>query len=518
MITIDTIFRSIINFKNNQGNMTLSHEDLVKNLRAMQEILPGPPENPAYKLLYNFILSFFKTCDGPDGPQLPSYEYLKGHYESKEGSEAVIDILTKIKQEQPCEGEEFRQVLREYRDDQGLEDFERILTNANKIARTGMEFGKGKRKEKLQGLTDAISYFAQEARRLERRREGIKLESQIISEEDSQEVRDKYYKVKNAPEEAFGIKTGIEAIDKKGELKNSQLMLIAAYAKQGKTTFALNMAYRALIEGWNTMFVSLEQSLLEIRDKVYIMHTCNPKFKELYPHLKHVVGKLDKNRFSDGKLTPEEEELFDLASKDLVKTDNDIQEYGHFYDWQPKNVVTTLDDIELKMREVQSLFKSSNRDLDLVVIDHVTLLGINRTERTNDFRHDMNRILQMLKQVCLTFNGGRGIRILSPFQISRKCFEEAIKNGGKYDARAFSDYNEAERSADRAIALYVDDDMRKAGQVKIWDILERRYKFFGSVTASVNQATDWIFDNGINEDEDPISVVGSAYSGHDVDL
>ncbi len=510
MITLDTIFRSIINFKDAKGKLTLEHDEMFKNFRSLQELVPGAPEDPAYKVLYHYIWDFVKNCDGGGGPELPSYEYIKRHFESKEGNEGVLAVLDKIKQEQPCEGEEYRSIIREYREDQSLDDLERILTKVNQIARYGVEEGRGRNKRRLKGMSEAVSYFATQSRKLETEATGMKLESQIVSKEDAKEFIEDYEKVESDPMKGYGVMTGIDGIDKYcGGLKSTELMLVAAYTEQGKTTFALNMAYRAIYEGWNVAFISLEMGFAELRRKIYTLHTCNPKFKTQYPHLADVVGKLDINNVTYGGLSPEEKELLVLAAEDLGEGDNDT--YGYFDLWQPSNTVTTLGDVEFKLREVQHRFKSDGRDLDFAVIDYITLLGVDKEQKTRDHNQDLNNNIKALKNMCLTFNKGQGLRALSPFQVSRAGYKEALKNEGRYDSTALSNAHEAERSADVVISLWVDNNMREAGMTQIQNLKNRRNKHFPITKACVSRASGFVYDAGTIDESDPVEIVSGMY-------
>jgi len=509
MITLDTIFRSVLNFKTADGKPTLSQEDLVKNFRSLQKIIPSTPEDPAYKRLYTFLYDFLKKCEG-EFLELPSYQYTKKYFEDREGNEAVLAVLERIKNERPCEGEEFRSILREYKEDQALEELEYVLNNVNKIARVGLEVGVGRNKKKIEGLEAAIGYFAEKSRKLRQNRTNIVTQSQIISKKSAESVKKKYQQVKTEPEDVMGIPTGIDAIDKNcNGLGRSQLMLVGAFTAHGKTTFSMNMAYQAIISGWNTCYVSLEMSHDEIRDKFYTLHTCHPKFRTLYPHLSHVVGKINVNDVTYGLLRDEEEELFYIASEDFGSIESNG--YGMCDLWQPEKTLTTLGDIEFHLLDVQQQFKAGDRDLEFCVIDYITLLGIDKDMKSHDHKQDMNNIIKSLKRTCLTFNHGAGIRMVSPFQISRRAFLEAKKNEGRYDATALGDYNEAERSADIVVSLYVDEEMRESGQTRIQNLKSRRDKHFPTCIANVNQANGCITDRIELTDEDPVEIIGQVY-------
>ena len=113
MTDLDSIFRSIINFRNDKNEETISQKDLLKNFRALQQIVPEPPEEKAYKILYYFIWEYVKTCESTE-TELPSYEFVKNHFETVEGNESVLGILEKTKGQQPYVGQDYRKVLQSY--------------------------------------------------------------------------------------------------------------------------------------------------------------------------------------------------------------------------------------------------------------------------------------------------------------------------------------------------------------------------------------------------------------------
>lgn len=508
MVDLDVVFRSIINFRNGSGSPTIPQNDLIKNLKIFNQLLPQAPEEKAYKFLYSFISEYVRNCDA-EHPELPSYEFLSEHFSKVEGNESVLACLDKIKVQKPYMGQEYRQILNRYNDDQNLNRLEKVLSDVAKISSTGMEVGRGLNKRKLKGIMDGISYFATETKDLHRELTGIKLEGQIMSSEDSTEALEEYQKTKDNPTDSLGIYTGIDAIDDacKG-LKNTELMLVAAYTGHCKTTFCLNMAYRAIFSGWNTAFVSLEMSFTELRRMIYVLHSCNPMFRKKHPKYAHLVGKLTYNGVAYGTLTSEEEAFYKLVVKDIIEN----EDYGKFYVWQPEKSVTTVADVDMKFRSIQHEFKSNGRDLEFGIIDYVSLMGAAENERTRDHNQTLNNIIKSMKRMCLTFNNGKGIRIVSPFQTNREGYKDAKANDGIYNSTALSNAHEAERSADVIMSIYISESDRNSGMLKICNLKNRRNKFFSPFKACINFESKYIYNYSGNADIDPledmISIVG----------
>ena len=496
MVDIDLIFRSIINIKTEEGRETISQKDLVKNFRALQQIVPKPPEERAYKNIYHFILNYIKNCD-TEQLEVPSFDFMKNHFENIEGSEAALSVLDRIKIQQPYIGQDYRTILKEYNEDQKVNELGMVLNNSSKIATVGLDIGYGKNKQTLKGVSDAISYFTGSIKDLNRQITGIKTESQIVSKEDSNEMVEQYKKAEKNPTEGVGINTWLREIDvATNGLKNTELMIVAAFTGHCKTTFAANMAYRALYGGWNTAFVTLEMNFDEIRRKMYVLHSCNPRFKDKLPKYKHLVGKITYNDVLYGRLSPEEKEYWFKVCEDFDDNYNkDSEGYGRFFIWQPDKAATTVSDIELKLKQYQQELQSVGRDLEFVVVDYISLMGAEKHERTRDHNETTNNVIKSLKRLCLTFNNGKGIRLLSPHQINREGYKEARKNEGVYLLTALSNTHEAERSGDLIISIYkFDEDGDNNNRLKICCLKQRRNGHFKPFDACINFENGFIYN------------------------
>jgi len=494
MVDLDVLFRSIINFKK-EGKETITQKDLLKNFRSLQNVVPNPPEEKAYKKLYHFILNYIKKADGQ--PELPSYEFIKANYEAVEGDETVLALLEKIKVQTPYIGQDFRTILENYNDEQNLLRFERVLSNSNKVASTGLTLGRGRNKKEIKGITDAISYFARETKELQRNLTGVKTEGQIISTEDSTEILEEYKRAATNPLDTLGISTWLKQIDDKtGGMRNTELWLVAAFTGHCKTTFCLNLAYRALFGGWNSCYVSLEQTYIEIRRHLYVLHACNPIFKELLPEFADLVGNIKYNDVEYGRLNSREQDFWFEICKDFDKAINSkSEEYGRMFIWQPSKSDVTTADIEMQMRSWQQELRADNRgDLELSIVDYITLMGSTEEEKTRDHNQTTNNIIKNLKRICLTFNNGRGCRVLSPFQMNRNGYREALANEGRYYLTALSNAHEAERSSDVILSLFKPEDSEEYAKLKICGLKNRRAGSFEPFDACAQLETGFIYN------------------------
>ena len=504
MVDIAILFRSIINFKDSSNTETIDQKNLVKNFRALQRHTPEEPEEKAYNTLYHFILDHVRSCDSSQDYEVPSYEIIKKWFEENEGDESVLALLEKIRMQPPYIGQDYIKILRQYKLELDQQKLDQILVNTEKISKVGVKEGKGKHLITLKGIPDALDYFARQSRKIRQNVTGMKLESQIISKEDSKEVKDNYAKINKDPMEVLGVYTGLDVIDKicKG-LKNTELMLVTAFTSQGKTTFSMYMAYKAIISGFNTAVITLEQTFEEIRQQIYVKHTCNPKFDKTHPQYKDLIGSISVEDVAYGTLSDREQEFFYTACDDLVETEG----YGKFDLWQPPKAQTTVADIEFKLMQIQQELRTIGKDLEFVVIDYISLLGLPVEERTRDPNENLNIIIKQLKRLCLTFNNGKGLRILSPFQANRKGWEEAKANDGVYHLTALSNAHEAERSSDVVVALFIDESWRDEGKVKISCLKNRRHPFFKPFNAKINFKSLFYAESTFSDSMDEIEAV-----------
>lgn len=511
MIDLDTVFRSIINFKTKENKETLTQKQLLKNFRALQQVVPKAPEEKVYKKLYHFIYGYLRNCD-PDQPELPSYEFIKSHYENIEGDESVLAVLEKVKVQTPYVGQDYKTILKKYNDDQNTLKFEKVLSDANKIATTGLTVGRGRYKKEFKGVLDAISYISREAKDLTRDLTDTKTESQIVESEDSEEIIEEYNRMEADPIQTMGVSTWIKQLDKESSgIKNTEFWLIAAYTGHCKTTLSMNLAYRALFGGWNTGFITLEQTFPEIRRHLYVLHASNPKFKQVFPEYADLVGKINYNDVAYGRLTEREKEYWFAICRDFDKNfSKNSDSYGRMFIWQPPTSVVTTADIEMRMNTWNQELQVDNKgELELVVLDYISLMGATKSERTDSHYTTLNNIIKNLKRTCNSFNNGKGIRIVSPFQMNRTGYKEALANEGHYYLYSLSEANEAEKSADMVLSLFKFDEQNDNNRLRVCCLKNRRSEPFSPFDAYINFKTGFIYNfSEVVENSDNIDISG----------
>lgn len=470
------VFRSILDIHKNNRH-TIDPDDLKHNYRAFLSSRVEP-EDPSFIKIYHWIEAHFR-----DFEQIPMIELIYEKAES-EGDEAVLAVLKNVIKEQPYIGSNYRAVLKEKFEEQSKEKFQQILTTTWKIASTGIK----EKKKTLKGIDTALRYFSDSVHGLRIGSLGIKTESDIRSEKDGVEVSTEYKKRKESSL-GEGMYTFFDKIDEatKG-CKPGHVWLVAGFVAQGKSIMSANLAYNAVLQGLNGLFIPMEMDYNEMRDLFYVLHASCPEWYES-PKYKHMAGNISYEKVRYGELSEEEEKFFDVVIKDFSTNPN----YGQLYLYQPSAMFSPAN-LELKAYEAHSYFMERDRALDFIIPDYLGLMNPDKVERYGDFNIDLNGIIKRMKNLAQTFDNGRQVRIISPFQINRQGFKEGEKTGGVFPKSALSNANEAERTCDLVMTLYMSKEMKKAGVIKIDCMKHRHGPEFDLFEAQINFSNRRIVD------------------------
>jgi replicative DNA helicase len=473
------IFRSIINIRKD-GVPTIPLVDLEANYTAF--IKSKIKAEDSAELIYHWIEAHHREYK-----ELPSIELL---YEKAqlEGNEAILANLREIVVQLPYTRSDFLSILKEKYQEQCNVEFKGILNKTWEVITDGIDIKNGRKKKKIKGLRSAIEYFTSNIRKFRKEGGQAKTESLIRSEEDSKEVVESYEKRRKDPTTNVGLLTFLSKIDDvfKGT-KLGDLFIIAAFVAQGKSTFVANLAYNAIYQGLNGVFFSLEMTFDEMRDMFYVLHTSAPEWYE-HPKYKHLAGKITYEDVRYGTLSAEQEEFFNVASADF----HNREKYGQLFIIQPPEALTPSY-LEMEIYDKKALLselpEGCNTNLDFCIVDYIGLMAQDREERYGDFNVDLNNIIKKLKNLAITFDNGTGIRMITPFQVNREGWKEAVKNDGVYRLTALSNANESERSADGVITLFMNDEMKKAGRMKVTCLKHRKGADFAPFEAHVDFAS-----------------------------
>lgn len=473
------IFRSIIDIKKDNRS-TIEQKDLKQNYRAFLSS-NLEPEDPSHVKIYEWIESHYRNYES-----LPAIELLMERAQ-KDGDGATLSSLEEIAKEIPYTEANFLAIVREKFDEQSKNKFQNLLSQTWQVVNSGLKIG---RKKTIKGISAAMEYFTSEARKLIMNNSSMKTESDIRTDEVGEEVIDSYLEKKNDPGRILGMYSFMQKIDDSARgVKPGELMLIAGFMAQGKTTVSANLAYNGIIQGYNGMFVAMEMGYEEMTDMFYTLHTSNYEWLK-NPKFKNMVCQISYNDVCYGELSEQEEEFFIAASRDFYEN----PEYGHLWVYQPEQKLTPSL-LEMKMYEYNARLREEyNQQLDFCVVDYVGLMVPDKNERYGDFNTDLNNTIKRLKTTAMTFDNGRKVRMISPFQVNRDGWRDAQKNDGVFKLTALSNANEAERTSDLIITVYFSREMKRNGIVKIGCLKMRKGAGFDPFEARLDLSTRHLRD------------------------
>ena len=331
--------------------------------------------------------------------------------------------------------------LQELREDAAERATGKALAGSMEILRSGAEDEKG---HQLKGHVDARTHVLEKFAEIDR-----DLQMQEAPEGDmrieSIEMLSDYAERKLAIEtgRGHGIRFGIPSLDLKlGGLYNGELGLTLGYSSDGKSSLCVQLAWSAAVEqGKNVVFLTTETLRPQIRRKVLCRHS-----RQSYFDLPEGLNSKDLRL---GTLSAvEESKLMDIVN-DFTKNPS----YGKLMIAQvPRSA--TIAQCESRLYRYQRQF-----NVDLVIMDYLQLLVSSRRRQSD--REEQSSIIKESKQLATTFDDGRGVPFVSPWQVNRTAREQAEQTGF-YTLKATSETAEATNTPDWIISLLapMDNDSR----------------------------------------------------------
>jgi replicative DNA helicase len=439
----------------------LSSDDLVRNYQKLAKTRVDWMQ-PEDDKIFNFIRRKYF----PNRLELPSLQTLLDYFTELKDVETV-ERLKDLRSEVAHRRGNYAHLVDEAVEDQNKLKAIHLLKQSQEIIDHGMVFGR----ERKEGLREGISHFTKNVHSLLVYQQDSKIQGDL--RDCGQDVWDKYENSKI--EKAHGMLCGINNIDMviRG-IRKGELWLHAAYTGQLKTTFALNWAYNQVTRyKHNVFYVTLEVPFEDIMDLIYVMHSSNARLMQKMG----VTAPLDFDKVETGTLSEEEEAYYKAVIKDFCEN----PEYGRFEVWGPDEDVT-VDQIR-----TQAELKNQEEEVHLLVIDHGGLVEPKRKKK--DYVIELNSVLRDTKKMALHFNHGAKVPVLLLFQINRDGRDYADKSGGRYQLRALSYANEAERSADVVSTTYLNEDHIRAGTTFFDCLKRRRGGLFPPFTAKIDWRT-----------------------------
>jgi len=222
----------------------------------------------------------------------------------------------------------------------------------------------------------------------------------------------------NAIETYHGINTGIKLVDEQiGAFSN--LVTIAAPSGNGKSTFALSLAYNMstyrhprLERGANVLYISFEMS----------------KF-DLQAHLVSIESSFAEHGQERIKATDIKERLLDDNGKALYKKHIDnftkrLNYSGGYVALVDNTSMTGYNTIEGFMASIEELSEKLERKFDIIFIDNVDSLKVLKGDRGQDEMAKMNSFITKLDAFTKTYMKGYGTTVVLLSQTNREGFKK----------------------------------------------------------------------------------------------
>lgn len=252
------------------------------------------------------------------------------------------------------------------------------------------------------------------------------------------------------------ISTCIDEIDKaRAMFRKGTVNAVMGYTGSYKTMYCVNLAYKAIQNGLNICFVSLEISKKEMYYNFLSRYSNESQFEHRISHSDMKFKELN-----------EEDEKY-LFRKIVPEFANNFSQHLVIVDECDFNSDTSYN-FDSMFKIVDSTFiENTGRGVDLVIIDHLNLLKFNSSNEQNDYAK-INHWMAYFRKNCKNFaTKHKEVCIVVAVQSSRAGYDTAKYQGGQFELTGAAEGNEIERASEVFLALYADADLKANKQAKI---------------------------------------------------
>lgn len=434
--------------------------------RALQGLNPTHFPERVHAMLFTMLQRYSDATAGSVMPLKFLDDNLRGRADP--GQVQLYTETYRMLASKPTDDSEFAWSVQQLRDLTAEQRTGEAITEAMQILRQGKQFGQ----DVLRGHSDARMRILESFQEIDR-----DLTQQDAPEGDMRnegpEMMSDYADRKFARERGLnqGITFGVTELDRKvNGMQPGELILVAGYSSDGKTSFAVQAAWSAAVEqGRNVAFLTTETLRPQVRRKVLARHSKLPQFE--------IPDGLNTRDLKAGTLTPEQEGMLHTVVSDF--TNNPA--YGQVYIAQIPRAAG-IASIEQRLNRIQRRF-----NIDLVVMDYLALLVSER--RRNSMREELSEVLKNAKLLSVGFDNGRGVPFISPWQVSRAARESA-ETLGQYTSAALSETAEATNSADIILSLLApSDNTERRTDITMQILKNRDGETANGITVEVDYAT-----------------------------
>lgn len=307
-----------------------------------------------------------------------------------------------------------------------------VLTDGMEILTRGKDFGRGDIKK---GHEDSRNFLLESFSNIDRDLTMIDSPEGDMRKERVEILADyAERKLRRESGKDDGIKFGISELDNLlGGLQPGEFALSAAYSSDGKTSLCVQLAWHAAVkQGKNVVFFTTETVNTVVRRKVVARHSKEPQF--------NLPEGLNTRDLKMGTLTDVQE----IRLKEVVLDLETNPTYGKIYIVQVPREASILT-LEHRLYRLLRQFP-----IDLVIVDYLAQFRADQSYSTE--REKLSSILKEAKRLAVTFNGGKGVPLVSPWQVNRAARDQA-EQSGYYTKQALAETAEATNSPDVIISM-----------------------------------------------------------------
>jgi hypothetical protein len=273
--------------------------------------------------------------------------------------------------------------------------------------------------------------------------------------ENMQSVREGFANLMDENTVANQMPIGIEHIDKNIVIsKQSDMKFIGIIGQSGdgKTTLANHIVYRWLRQGFNGLYASTEHSSKHIWDAMTYLHSSHPDYAGMVlPGTK---------AWESRHVTPEDISHMQDICRDIETRKNlpgmlEVKEFRPF-DWD------TIEDW-VKVYHARNHY-------DFILLDYITRFEIPGEPKWID--QEIRRIIHRIQRFTRNFDDGRGMVVVSPIQITKESYKDAMKGEfkegqGHYTIDSIRTFSELKDDCDLLLTVWSEDDMKMEGRNEV---------------------------------------------------
>lgn len=255
----------------------------------------------------------------------------------------------------------------------------------------------------------------------------------------------------------LGLLCGYEPVDMQTKgWQYGEVVLVAGYTGECKSTITRNMLYHmATLFGYNVLLISCEQTRQQCRDHFLCMHSTHPRWGR---------DALRYDALKNRLLTPADVAFVREVYGDLVNN----PDYGLIDIQQPGSRSITWSEVVARAQVTNiDCKKKTGHGLDIICLDYYD--WVDWDGRKSDDT-DVNEMVRASKQLAMSWENGRGVVFIAPWQINNAGHEYAIKHDGEYLPDHLSTHNQSRRAADHIYSVFLGPEgskYRRSGQLKL---------------------------------------------------